>query len=174
MADDLAHATSGTGPTEGAAVATGTTAAVPAPAQEAASAAGARRPHGSPLLEAIRAHEAAFRAGRHAGDAPAMVGAILALEAEMWSWRADTQQSDEMDRGRAALRAMVSELGAVAEVGTRDPTTVVAPFIDLALALRSEARAGGRYDDADGVRDRLTALGVEVHDTAEGVTWELS
>ncbi len=130
--------------------------------------------HGSPLLEAVRAHEATFRAGRDQGDAPAMVGAILALEDEMWSWRADTLQSDEMDRGRAALRSMVSELGQVAESGTRDPATVVGPFVDLALALRSEARSGGRYADADAVRDRLLALGVAVHDTGDGVSWELS
>ena len=69
---------------------------------------------------------------------------------------------------------MVSELGQVAEAGTRDPATVVGPFVDLALALRAEARAGGRYADADAVRDRLLALGVEVHDTASGVSWELS
>ncbi|HVC72023.1 MAG TPA: hypothetical protein VNC61_17335 [Acidimicrobiales bacterium] len=129
---------------------------------------------GSPLLEAIRAHEASFRAGRADGDAPAMVGAILALEEEMWSWRADTQQSDEMDRGRAALRAMVAELGQVAESGTRDPAGVIGPFVDLALALRAEARADGRYGDADAVRDRLLALGLEIHDTADGVTWKLS
>jgi hypothetical protein len=128
---------------------------------------------GSPLLQAIRSHEASFRAGMAAADAGAMVGAILDLEEEMWSWRADTQQSDEMDRGRAALRAMVSELGQVAELGTRDPASVVGPFVDLALALRAEARTDNRYADADAVRDRLLALGVEVHDTADGVSWEL-
>jgi cysteinyl-tRNA synthetase len=62
----------------------------------------------------------------------------------------------------------------VAESGTRDPATALGPFVDLALALRAEARAGGRYADADAVRDRLLALGVEVHDTPDGVTWELS
>jgi hypothetical protein len=34
-------------------------------------------------------------------------------------------QSDEMDRGRAALRSMLSELGRVAEAGTRPRATVV-------------------------------------------------
>jgi cysteinyl-tRNA synthetase len=69
---------------------------------------------------------------------------------------------------------MVHELGVAAESGTRDPATVLGPFVDLALALRSEARTDGRYADADAVRDRLLALGVEVHDTPDGVTWELS
>jgi cysteinyl-tRNA synthetase len=124
-------------------------------------------------LQAIRLHEATFRAGLETGDAPAMVGALLALEEEMWSWRADTLQSDEMHRGRAALRTMVTELGRVAESGTRDPATVVGPYVDLALALRAEARAGGRYADADAMRDRLLALGVDVQDTPDGVAWEL-
>ncbi len=69
---------------------------------------------------------------------------------------------------------MVSELGRVAEEGTRDPASVVGPFVDLALDLRSEARAGGRYADADAVRDRLVELGVDVRDTGDGVSWELS
>jgi hypothetical protein len=185
LADELAHATSGgraagdTGGTDRDAARDGDSGADGAGSEERSSGADAvgRSPvaggHGSPLLQAIRAHEGAFRAGRESGDAPAMVGAILALEEEMWSWRADTQQSDEMERGRAALRSMVAALGEVAEKGTRDPATVVGPFVDLALALRAEARADGRYADADGVRDRLLALGLEVRDTADGVSWEM-
>ncbi|HXQ76182.1 MAG TPA: hypothetical protein VN791_06770 [Acidimicrobiales bacterium] len=169
MADDLARAPGGA-TTDSRAPAT----AGPAAAADDSAGGGPVGARGSPLLEAIRSHEATFRAGRDGGDAPAMVGAILALEDEMWSWRADTLQSDEMDRGRAALRSMVGELGRVAEAGTRDPATVVGPYVDLALALRAEARSGGRYADADAVRDRLLALGVAVHDTADGVSWELS
>ncbi len=164
MAEDLAHVSSGVTTDGGRESAPSETVT--------AVATGPVGAHGSPLLEAIRSCEASFRAGRDSGDAPAMVGAVLALEDEMWSWRADTQQSDEMDRGRAALRSMVNELGAVAESGTRDPATVVGPFVDLALALRAEARSDGRYADADAVRDRLLALGVAVHDTADGVSWE--
>jgi hypothetical protein len=129
---------------------------------------------GSPLLASIRSCEAAFRAARNANDAPAMTDAVLALEQELWSWRADTLQSDEMDRGRAALRAMVSELGQIARSGTLDPALVVGPYVDLALAVREEARREGRFAEADSVRDGLVALGVEVHDTDGGVSWELS
>jgi cyanophycinase-like exopeptidase len=169
IADELAHTSTGSGDS------TGSTATDTAP--DGPHRGEGERPvaaTGSPLLVAIRLHEATFRAGRQAGDAGAMVGAILALEDEMWSWRADTLQSDEMTRGRAALRAMVAELGAVAEVGTRDPADLVGPFIDLALALRTEARADNRYADADAVRTRLAALGVEVRDAADGSSWELS
>jgi len=129
---------------------------------------------GSPLLHAIREHEEAFRSARVENDAPAMVAAALALEEEMWAWRADTLQSDEMDRGRVALRAMVTELGQVALAGTRDPAEVVGPYVELALGLREAARNERRFDDADAVRDRLAVLGVEIHDTPEGSNWELN
>jgi len=128
---------------------------------------------GSPLLQAIRKHEEAFRSARALNDAPAMAAAVLDLEEEMWAWRADTIQSDELDRGRGALRAMVSELGQVAVAGTRDPAEVVGPYVELALGLRESARQERRYADADAVRDRLTLLGVEIRDTPGGSNWEL-
>lgn len=126
---------------------------------------------GSPLLESIRRREEEFRAARAVPDAAAMATAALGLEEELWAWRADTLQSDEADRGRAALRAMVAELGALAEHGARDPAEVFAPFVDLALELRDTARRDRRFADADTVRDRLVALGVEVHDTPDGSSW---
>ncbi len=129
---------------------------------------------GPPLLDAVRLHEEEFRTAMAAADAPAMVAAVLGLDDELWAWSADTLQSDALDRGRASLRAMVMELGEVAEHGTRDPSEVVAPFVELALALRDDARAAHRFAEADAVRDRLSALGVEVRDTAEGVVWVLS
>jgi hypothetical protein len=127
-----------------------------------------------PLLGAIREHEQNFRAARVASDAAAMVDAILSLDDELWGWSADTLQSDFLDRGRASLRAMVAELGELATLGARDPAGVVGPFVELALNLRDAARQQRRFEDADAVRDRLVALGVEVNDTADGSTWRLS
>ena len=98
-----------------------------------------------------------------------MVEAVLALDDELWAWSADTLQSDALDRGRASLRAMVGELGELAALGARDPAGVVGPFVELALALRDSARRERRFADADAVRDRLVALGVEVNDTADGL-----
>ena len=135
---------------------------------EAGPAAGA-----SPLLEAIRAHEDRFRSASAAGDATEMLACALSLEEELWSWRADTLQSDEADRGRAALRAMVREIGTLAEAGARDPAEVVGPFVEALLEQRTSARADKRYADADAVRDRLVASGVEVQDSPEGTSWRL-
>jgi len=126
-----------------------------------------------PLLGAIRSFEESFRAARAASDVPGMVGALLGLDDELWAWSADTMQSDERDRGRAAVRAMVAELGELAATGARDPAGVVGPYVELALSLRDSARRERRFADADAVRDGLVALGVEVNDTPEGSAWRL-
>jgi len=128
---------------------------------------------GPPLLGEIRRIEESFRAARRASDVAAMVEALLALDDELWAWSADTLQSDALDRGRASLRAMVAELAELAELGARDPAGVVGPFVELALALRDAARRERRFADADGVRDGLVALGVEINDNPDGSTWRL-
>jgi hypothetical protein len=127
----------------------------------------------SPLLEAIARLEAAFDAAVTARDAPGAVRALLELEEELVAWSRDTLQSDEMDRGHAALRGMIVRLGQLAEVGARDPRDVVGPFVEALLTSRREAREAKRWDDADALRDRLVALGVEVQDSPEGTSWRL-
>ena len=165
LAAELARAPAG-GPRRGA-VRGQTTAPTAAP-DDAGSGDGA-----PPLLAAVRAQEAAFAAARAGRDAPGMVRAVLALDDELWAWSADTLQSDALDRGRAALRAMVDELGALGAVALRDPAETLGPFVELALALRDRARREGRFADADVVRDRLADLGVEVRDTPAGTDWGL-
>jgi hypothetical protein len=66
---------------------------------------------------------------------------------------------------------MVSELGGLARLGARDPASVVGPFVDLVVALRDAARHEQRFADADAVRDRLAALGIEVRDAPGGSVW---
>jgi hypothetical protein len=127
---------------------------------------------GTPLLQAVRKHEAAFRDAKTAGDAAGMVGAALDLNDELWSWVADPNQSDELDRGRAALRSMLAELGELAAEAMKDPAELFGPFVDLLVQNRNLARAEKRFADADAVRDGLASLGIEIHDTPEGSTWE--
>ena len=125
------------------------------------------------LAESTRAAEAAFRAALAAGDADGAVAAVLALDDAITAWSADTLQSDEMDRARAARRAMVVQLGQAATEGLRDPRDAVAPVVEAALSLRAAVRAERRYDLSDLLRDELAAAGVEVRDTGAGVEWEL-
>ena len=128
---------------------------------------------GVSLAESTRAAEAAFRASMGAGDADGAVAAVLALDDAITAWSADTLQSDEMDRARAARRTMVVQLGQAAADGLRDPREVVAPVVEAALSLRAAVRAERRYDLSDLLRDELAAAGVEVRDTGAGVEWGL-
>lgn len=126
-----------------------------------------------PLTSDLDRFEAAFDSALRAGDGPAAVKVALELDDLLHDWSRDTTQSDLLDRGRAGLRAMIVRLGEAAEVGLRDPRETVGPFVDALLDARRQARAEGRWSDADTVRDRLLAAGVEVRDTAEGTEWQL-
>lgn len=125
------------------------------------------------LIDAARQYRADFDTAVAAGDAERAVEAVLALETELRAWSADTLQSDERDRAVAALRAMISRLGEIAIEGLRDPRTVVGPFVEGLLAVRSVVRSEKRFDLSDVVRDQLLAAGVEVRDTKDGVEWEI-
>ncbi len=126
-----------------------------------------------PLTADIERSEQAFSSALRAGDGPAAVKVALELDDLLHDWSRDTTQSGLMERGRATLRAMIVRLGEAAEVGLQDPRSAVAPFVEALLDARRSARASGRYADADTLRDRLLAAGVEVRDTAEGTEWQL-
>jgi hypothetical protein len=125
----------------------------------------------SPLMDSVRGHEEAFATAVSERDVESAVRAILELDDELQAWSSDTLQSDELDRGRAALRSMVVRLGELAEVGARDPREVIGPFVEALVGMRSDARAERRWHDADVARDRLSQLGVEVRDSPNGTEW---
>ncbi|HEX2699828.1 MAG TPA: hypothetical protein VHM89_06450 [Acidimicrobiales bacterium] len=145
----------------------------PSTAEDAAPARTAAGTGTSPLLGEVARLETAFAAAVDAADVGEAVRAVLALEDELVSWSRDTLQSDELDRGRAALRGMIVRLGQLAHTGARDPAEAVRPFVDALLAQREVARSAKRWADADAVRDVLVDLGVEVRDSPEGTTWRL-
>jgi cyanophycinase-like exopeptidase len=104
------------------------------------------------------------------GDVAAAVEVLLRLEASAHGAGRDagTGTAD-----REALRAAVARLGDYAADAPVDRVAQVGPYVELLLELRAAARADHRYADADAVRDRLDALGVEVRDTAAGAEWGL-
>ena len=160
--DDLAAAASGA-PAAPPTVSARATAAGPAPPPAGAS----------PLLEQVRALEEAFDTALAARDVDAAVAAVLELDATLVDWSRDSLQSDEMDRARAVLRAMVVRLGEVARTGARDPAEVVAPFVDAVVEARTRAREARDWATADALRDRLTRAGIELRDSGEGTDWVL-
>ena len=133
-------------------------------------------PTGAPrtaLHAEIRRLESQFDKAMDSGDVDSAVGLVLELLDTLDAWSGDTTQSDAGERGRAALRRMVVRLGSLAAVGARDPREVVGIFVEGLLAARDDARAGGRYEDADRIRELLVSAGVEVRDTRDGSEWRL-
>ena len=96
------------------------------------------------------------------GDVSAAVDALLNL--------------DELDRDvetRATVHALITRLGHLAASPRVDLAQVVGPYIDALLQARQSARAGGRWDEADVIRDNLTSLHVVIKDSSDGSTWEI-
>ena len=139
---------------------------VPSPAKETSQPAAS-------VAEVARQTAVAFDVAMAAGDADRALAAVLELDDTIAAWSADTFQSDEMDRARATLRAMIVRLAEAAQAGLREPRQVLGPIVAATLTLRAKVRAEGRYDLSDLVRDELAAAGVEVRDTPAGVEWEL-
>jgi hypothetical protein len=139
----------------------------PAPAADAAPAAA------SPLFESVHRLEREFDRALTDRDVPEAVRAMLELDDTIVAWSRDTLQSDELDRARSALRTMIVSLGEAARAGAADPRDALAPLVEALLATRDRARAERRWDDADEVRTKLLAAGIEVHDTPGGTSWEI-
>ncbi len=118
--------------------------------------------------------ECDFDTGLRNRDVTAAVTAVLELEQAIVDWSADTEEMDGVERPRAMLRRMVTRLAELAVVGARDPREAVAPLVETLLELREQAREEGSWTVADTLRDRLTAAGIEVRDTAQGTSWLLA
>lgn len=83
---------------------------------------------------------------------------------------------DELDRDtetRAAVHSLVTRLGHIAASPKVDIMSVVGPYVDALLQARQAARAGGRWDDADAIRDQLLEMKVTIQDTKDGSSWEI-
>lgn len=117
---------------------------------------------------------AAFDAALARRDVDGCVAAVLGLEQAIAAWQSDTLQSDDADEARRVLRALVVRLGELAERGAADPARAVGPFVDALIDVRRAARDAKDFATSDLVRDRLTAAGIEVRDTADGTEWTLS
>ncbi len=125
------------------------------------------------LAGEIAIQEAAFNTAIDARDADGAVGAILALDQAIVDWSSDTNQSDDVDKARIAIRTMVVRLGGIATDGIRDPREVMSPVVDAVLALRKVVRDEKRYDLSDLIRDEMAKAKIEVRDTPDGVEWVL-
>ena len=125
------------------------------------------------LRGAAELRKTEFESALASGDANGATRAVLALEADIKQWSADTLTGTDGDFARDTFRGMILKLGEAATSGLVDPRNVVAPYVEAILEIRRVVRAEKRYDLSDIIRDALAGARVEVRDTANGVEWVL-
>ena len=128
----------------------------------------------SSLRAVVESERARFDTAMATKDVETAVAATLAAEQALQEWSGDTHQNDDRDHARRVLRAMVVRLGDLAVTGAADPRDLVGGYVEALLELRAQARAAKDFATGDRVRDTLTALGVEVRDSADGARWVLA
>jgi len=142
-----------------------TVATAPAPAR--ASRSGGR----SPLLDEVQDLSVAFDVATDTGDVSGAVRAVLAMENALVSWSRDTAGTDEIDRARATLQALIVRLGELVPAGAAAAQSVPDPIVALLVEVRAAARAGKDYAMGDRIRDVLIEAGIELRDGPDGTTW---
>ena len=128
---------------------------------------------GSPLLDEVHDQELRFEAAVAAGDPSEAVRAVLATETVLVAWSRDTAGTDEVDRARSVLQALIVRLGDLGGASSSTVAERLRPLVELLVAARSRARVDRDFALADIIRDGLLAAGVELHDAPAGTTWEL-
>lgn len=144
-----------------------------APASSPTPATPAPRSDESPFWTGIEKRKAAFDAAMVSGDLKSTTDDVLDLDDYLWSWSHESFGTDELLRARAIFREMVARVGEEALGDTRDPHSLIAPYVEAMLAVRDRARRHDRFEDADFIRDALLSQGIEIQDTSEGTTWEM-
>ena len=115
---------------------------------------------------------ARFEAAIDAKDALAAAEVTVALETAVNGEAVGADGELDFSPTRQELRRQIVALARLAQTGLHEHRELVAPHVELLLGLRDEARAERRFDVADAIRDALIAAGIEVHDTADGSSWE--
>ncbi len=133
-----------------------------------------RDPGDEVLGEIVRRSEREFGAGLDGRDPGRSVRAVLELEHAIIDWSRDTGVAAEFEHARTVLRSLIVRLGEAAAGGVRDPRETLEPFVDALLDVRVRARGARDWATADLIRDRLVDSGIEIHDTPEGTSWEVS
>ena len=76
-----------------------------------------------------------------------------------------------ISQARAGLRQLLVAWSSGLAASPTDAVASIAPFVELLIDLRSQLRAAGSWPLADGIRDRLSILGIVLEDSPSGTTW---
>jgi cysteinyl-tRNA synthetase len=78
--------------------------------------------------------------------------------------------STETKLNQAGSKISVSPMGQVSVRYDGPPAITV----DQLVTARNDARKAKNFTEADRIRNELAALGVVLHDTKDGTTWEIA
>lgn len=126
----------------------------------------------SPLLDEVHDLAVAFEEAVDAHDLAGAIRGVLAMENLLVAWSRDTAGSDEIDRARATLQALIVRLGELVPVPAEAATGPSPAIVELLIELRAAARSAKDYPLGDRIRDALAADGIELRDGPGGTTWE--
>ncbi|MSP79107.1 MAG: cysteine--tRNA ligase [Dehalococcoidia bacterium] len=100
-------------------------------------------------------------------NTPQALAAMFDLTSEIYRARLAGQA---VAAGQAGLIEMADILGLHLRPAKRDASAD--PFIEILVELRKELRTSQQFTLADGVRQKLQALGVVLEDSAQGTKWK--
>ncbi len=115
-------------------------------------------------------------------NTPVALAVLFELAAEVHRARARGNDDGALEQERL-LRSLAAVLGLLARdpdearrTGLHGPAARVAATldddgIDAQIALRAQAKAARRYEEADRIRDTLAQQGIVLEDSATGTTW---
>jgi hypothetical protein len=122
-----------------------------------------------------RAHdlEARFQAGLDQGDARAATNALLAFDRIVWQAQQGLEDEAVVAQARDTLRDMIVLLGNQMAASPKLREERLAPLVEALLGLRQKLRREAQWEAADMLRTALSAIGIQVEDTAGGHRWHL-
>ena len=102
-------------------------------------------------------------------NTPRALAAIFDLARDV---NRDRQAGVDVAGAQDALREMSGLLGLTLEERVDRTAGDIAPFVEMLVDTRSELRAAGQYELADGIRNRLEDAGIVLEDNPDGTLWK--
>lgn len=102
-------------------------------------------------------------------NTPRALAAIFDLARDV---NRDRQAGVDVAGAQDALREMSGLLGLTLDERVDRTAGDIAPFVEMLVDTRSELRAAGQYELADGIRNRLEDAGIVLEDNPDGTLWK--
>ncbi len=100
------------------------------------------------------------------------LGVLYDLAREINRARGEGASAEQLAPAQATLKELAGVLGLTLQEATETVSDDEADKINALIAERNALRAAKKYKDADNVRAKLTEMGVEIADGAQGTTWK--